>query len=149
MSISDANSNVEPFPNHQTNSLAKLVSIACVTNAHSKHFESRTTTETKAEATTTTTTTTATKMPGETLTNNTTTAAMVAVAVANSSATSLPSTTDQAHDSDEQDDFDQTTKTFGAHNWIFNYKDVSFSLPFSVFFDWGRRFCRIGIRVWM
>lgn len=112
MSISDANSNVEPFPK-QANSLAKLVD-ACRTSAHSEHFDTKTATETsKATATTT--------MPGETITNNTT-----AVAVANSSAPPLPSTTDQAHDSDEQEDFDQLTKTFGANKWIFNYKDVSF-----------------------
>lgn len=121
MSISDANSNVEPFPK-QPSSLAKLVD-ACVTNTvHSAHFETKTATETKAKATTTTTAT----MPGET--NNTT-----AVAVANSSAPPLPSTTDQPHDSDEQEDFDRLTRTFGANKWIFNNKDVSFFfLPFIV-----------------
>lgn len=33
------------------------------------------------------------------------------------------SSSDQCSDSEE--DFDRTTRNFGAHKWIFNYKDVS------------------------
>lgn len=31
--------------------------------------------------------------------------------------------------SDSEEDFDRTTRILGAHKWIFNYKDVSATLP--------------------
>lgn len=41
--------------------------------------------------------------------------------------TTLPSN-DQLSDSEEQENFDRTTRTLGAHKWVFNYQDVSYSI---------------------
>lgn len=52
------------------------------------------------------------------------------VTVLNSN-TPFPSS-DQCSDSEE--DFDRTTRNLGAHKWIFNYKEVSSSNLFMLFF---------------
>lgn len=104
MSISDTNSTESP---NQPSSLTKLLH-ACDSNVYTEHSGKLNEKQNKIDT-----------MPGETIRNHT------SVVVTSSSALPLPATAEQSSDVDEHEDFDQTAKTFGAHNWIFNYKDVS------------------------
>lgn len=110
MSISDTNPTIEPFPNHPIH-LINSINV-CDTDVFSAHTETKTTDETKAKKI----------MPGETITNN----ATVSVANLHTSPPLPPIMTDQTSDVDDQEDFDRTTQTLGAHKWVFNYKEVSF-----------------------
>lgn len=109
MSISDINSTA-PLPK-QPSTLSKLIN-ACESNVYTGNSEKLSEQPNKTD-----------NMPGETIRNN------ASVVVTSSNAIPLPATAEQSSDLDEHEDFDQTAKTFGAHNWIFNYKDVSF--PYS------------------
>lgn len=121
MSISDTKPTVEPFPNHPKH-LINSINV-CDTDVFSERTETKTIDATKANT-----------MPGETITN------IATVQVANLNAPPLPPImTDQTSDLDDQEDFDRTTQTLGAHKWVFNYKEVSLFDTFSFFYlspDW-------------